>query len=154
LSGLFATQGNAFETLDASDALFDARARLVEGACEKGWFVALVGFVGESQERCRPRRFAISLAGVAFIADDGARLNVGTDIEQDIKMTRVGGFAAGQVEAMMSPEASDFAWIFVVKPPRERPSACPSCPLGSGGRHRRAHDGRVEHLDQMRGRTH
>jgi hypothetical protein len=30
---------------------------------------------------------------------------------------------------MMSPEASDLAWIFVVKPPRERPSACPSCPL-------------------------
>jgi hypothetical protein len=28
----------------------------------------------------------------------------------------------------MSPEASDFAWIFVVKPPRERPSAWPSCP--------------------------
>src|ERR1700722_14059621 len=32
-------------------------------------------------------------------------------------------------KAMMSPEASDFAWIFVVKPPRERPSACPSSPL-------------------------
>ena len=29
---------------------------------------------------------------------------------------------------MLSPEASDFAWIFVVKPARERPSACPSCP--------------------------
>lgn len=26
-------------------------------------------------------------------------------------------------KAMISPEASDFAWIFVVKPPRERPSA-------------------------------
>src|SRR3984957_17004008 len=55
---------------------------------------------------------------------------------------------------MISPEASDFAWIFVVKPPRERPSACPSCPLCSGGRHMRAHDCRVEHLDQVRGRTH
>src|ERR1700730_2172664 len=31
-------------------------------------------------------------------------------------------------KAMISPEASDFAWIFVVKPPRERPSACRSCP--------------------------
>src|SRR3984957_3316123 len=55
---------------------------------------------------------------------------------------------------MISPEASDFAWIFVVKPPRERPSACPSCPLCSGRRHMRAHDRRVEHLDQVRGRTH
>lgn len=29
----------------------------------------------------------------------------------------------------MSPEASDLAWIFVVNSPRERPSACPCCPL-------------------------
>ena len=28
-----------------------------------------------------------------------------------------------------TPEASDFAWIFVVKPPRERPGAWPSCPF-------------------------
>jgi hypothetical protein len=28
-------------------------------------------------------------------------------------------------KAMMSPEASDFAWIFVVKPPRERPAVLP-----------------------------
>jgi hypothetical protein len=38
---------------------------------------------------------AIGLAGVAFIADDGARLNVGADIEQDVEVTPVGGFAAG-----------------------------------------------------------
>jgi hypothetical protein len=38
---------------------------------------------------------AIGLAGVAFIADDGARLNVGSDIEQDVEVTPVGGFAAG-----------------------------------------------------------
>jgi hypothetical protein len=39
-------------------------------------------------------------------------------------VTPVEGFAAGQPKAMMSPEASDFAWILVVKPPRERPGAC------------------------------
>ena len=55
---------------------------------------------------------------------------------------------------MMSPEASDLAWIFVVKPPRERPSAWPSCPL----LHRRPTHARarwsIEHLDEMRRRTH
>src|ERR1700721_552133 len=29
---------------------------------------------------------------------------------------------------MISPEASDFAWIFVAKPPRDPPRAFPSCP--------------------------
>jgi hypothetical protein len=46
----------------------------------------------------RPRRLTIGLAGVAFVAEDGAGLNVGPDIEQDIEITRVGGFATGQVE--------------------------------------------------------
>ncbi len=36
--------------------------------------------------------------GVAFVADDGARLNVGPDIEQGFEVTPVEGFAAGQVE--------------------------------------------------------
>src|ERR1700677_11806 len=55
---------------------------------------------------------------------------------------------------MMSPEASDFAWIFVVKPPRERPSACSSCPFCPGRRDMSAHDSGVEHLKEMRRRTH
>jgi hypothetical protein len=55
---------------------------------------------------------------------------------------------------MMSPEASDFAWIFVVKPPPKRPSAWPSCPFCSGRRHMRAHDGRIEHLNEMGGGVH
>ena len=33
---------------------------------------------------------------------------------------------------MMSPEASDFAWILVVKPRCELPSACPSAPFCFG----------------------
>ncbi len=34
---------------------------------------------------------------------------------------------------MMSPDASDFAWIFVVNPPRERPGATGSGNLSGGG---------------------
>ena len=46
----------------------------------------------------RPSRFAVGFAGVAFVADDGARPNVGSDVEQNVEVTRVGGFAACQVE--------------------------------------------------------
>ena len=38
----------------------------------------------------------IGLAGVAFVADDSARLNVGPDVEQGFEATPVEGFAAGQ----------------------------------------------------------
>ena len=44
--GLFASEGDALEALEPSDALFDARAGFVEGACEEGWLVLFVGLVG------------------------------------------------------------------------------------------------------------
>ena len=40
----------------------------------------------------------IGLAGAAFVADDGAGLNVGPDVEQGFEVTPVGSFSAGQVE--------------------------------------------------------
>ena len=46
----------------------------------------------------RSRSVPVGLAGVAFVADGGARLNVGSDVEQDFEMRPVEGFAAGQVE--------------------------------------------------------
>ena len=49
-------------------------------------------------DAARPCRLAVGLAGVAFVADGGAGLNVGSDVEQGLEMTRVGRFAAGQVE--------------------------------------------------------
>ena len=45
----------------------------------------------------------VGLAGVAFVADDGARLNVGPDVEQGFEVTPVEGFAAGQVEGDDGP---------------------------------------------------
>jgi hypothetical protein len=45
-----------------------------------------------------PRRLTVGLAGIAFVANGGAGLNVGSDIEQSFEMTRVGRLAARQVE--------------------------------------------------------
>ena len=59
-------------------------------------FVGLVR--NDGSNTASPRRFAIGLAGVAFVADDGARLNVRSDVEQDGEVTRIRGFSAGQVE--------------------------------------------------------
>ena len=52
----------------------------------------------DRSDAARSCRLAIGLAGVAFVADGGAGLNVRSDVEQGLEATRVGGFAAGQVE--------------------------------------------------------
>ena len=97
--GLFASERDALEALEPSDALLDARTGLVEGACEEGGLVLFVGLVGDDRsDAARSRRLAVGLAGVAFVADDGAGLNVGPDVEQGFEVTPVEGFAAGQVE--------------------------------------------------------
>ena len=97
--GLFASERDALEALEPSNALLDTGAGLIEGAGEEGWLVLFVGLVGDDgSDAARSRGVPIGLAGVAFVADDGAGLNVGPDIEQDIEVTPVEGFAAGQVE--------------------------------------------------------
>ena len=74
-------------------------AGFVEGAGEEGWSVLFVGLVGnDGSDAARSRGVPIGLAGVAFVADDGARLNVGPDVEQGFEVTPVEGFAAGQIE--------------------------------------------------------
>jgi hypothetical protein len=60
--------------LDAADALFDARARFIERVCEKGWFVARVGFVrNDKSGAARPRSSMISLAGELPLSQMTAR---------------------------------------------------------------------------------
>ncbi len=56
---------------------------LVEGSGEEGRLVFFVGLVRDDRrDAARPCRLAVGLAGVAFVADGGARLNVGPDVEQ------------------------------------------------------------------------
>jgi hypothetical protein len=66
---------------------------------EEGRLVLFVGLVRDDRsDAALPRCVPVGLAGVAFVADDGARLNVGSDVEQGLEVTPVEGFAAGQVE--------------------------------------------------------
>ena len=98
-SVFFAAERDALEPLEPSEALLDACAGFVESACEEGRLVPFVGLVGDDGSDAALRRgVPIGLAGVAFVADGGAGLNIGPDIEQGFEVTPVEGFAAGQVE--------------------------------------------------------
>ena len=97
--GLFAAKRDSLEAFEASEALFDAGSGLVERSGEEGWFVLLIGFVRDHRrDFARSRRVAVGLAGVAFVADDGARFYVGADVEQGFEVAGVRGLAAGQIE--------------------------------------------------------
>ena len=97
--GLFASEGDSLEALEPPDALLDAGASLVKDASEEGRLVPFVGLMrDDGSDAARSRGVSVGLAGVAFVADDGAGLNVGSDVEQGLEVTPIGGFAAGQVE--------------------------------------------------------
>jgi hypothetical protein len=82
-----------------SDTLLDTGAGLVERRGEEFRFGFFIGLVRDDRrDTARPRRRAIGLAGVDFVADGGARLNIRADVEQGFEMRRVGGLAVGQVE--------------------------------------------------------
>ena len=102
----------------------------------------------------RPSRFAVGFAGVAFVADDGARPNVGSDVEQNVEVTRVGGFAACQVEGDDIAGGVRFRVDLRGEAAARASERLPFLPPLLQRRHMRAHDRRVEHLDQVRGRTH
>lgn len=71
--------------------------------------MAFVGFVrNDGRDAAPPGRVPVGLAGVAFVADDGARLNFGSDVEQGFEAPPVEGFAAGQVEGDDRPGSVRF----------------------------------------------
>lgn len=85
--------------LSAVDALLDAGAGLVEDLGEVCGFMGLVALVRDDRSYASdPRGGAIGLAGIALVADGGARRDVGSDVEQDGEMRRIRLLAAGQIE--------------------------------------------------------
>jgi hypothetical protein len=83
LCGLFASQGDTFEALKPSEALFDTGARLVERLGEEGGLVLLVGLVRDHWGNAAPSRGgAIGLAGIAFVAQRRAWRDVRPYVEQ------------------------------------------------------------------------
>jgi hypothetical protein len=67
------------------------------------------------------RRRAIGLAIVAFVSDRRARRDFGTYVEQSRELGAVARLTAVRMNAMGNPSKSVLRWIFVEKPPCERP---------------------------------
>jgi len=79
--------------------LLDTGARLVERLGEEGLRVLLVGLVRDHRgNAASPRCGAIGLAGIALVAQRGARRDVGPYVEQGLEAGCVGNLAAGQIE--------------------------------------------------------
>jgi len=122
--GFLAAQGDALEAFNDADALFDAGAGLVKDLCEEGALVLLVGLVGNDRGDASGScggPFALLEYPLSPMAARGA-----TSGPMSSKMGKYGASAFSppvRSKPIMAPDASDLAWIFVVKPPRERPSA-------------------------------
>ena len=86
----------------------------------------------DGSDAARSRGVPIGLAGVAFVADDGAGPNVGSDIEQGFEVASVEGFAAGQVEgddvAGGVRFCVDFRGEAATRPPERLPFLPPFAP--------------------------
>lgn len=97
--GLLASEGDALEALQPTDALLDAGPGLVKGASEEGRLVLLVRFVGDHRgDTARPRGVSVGFAGIALVADHGTGLKIGADVEQGFEVSPVGSFTAGQIK--------------------------------------------------------
>lgn len=52
----------------------------------------------DRDDAARARCLPVGLAGVALVADSGARIDIGAEPEQDREIRRIALFASGQVE--------------------------------------------------------
>jgi hypothetical protein len=96
---LFASEGDALEALELTDGLLDARPASVESRGEEVGFVLFVGLGrDDGNDPALARRLTVCLAGIALVADRGARVDVRTKIEQDLEVRRIALLAAGQIE--------------------------------------------------------
>ena len=98
--GLLASEGDALEAFQPTDARLDAGSGFVEGSGEEGWLVLFTGFVGNHGGYAAfPRGVSVGFAGIALVADHGTGLDVWSDVEQRFEVTPIGGFTAGQVKS-------------------------------------------------------
>ena len=80
-------------------------------------------------DAARPFRLAVRLAGVAFVADGGARLDVGSDVEPGFEVTRVGSFPAGLIHGDDVAGGVRFCVDFRGEADARTAERLPSCPF-------------------------
>src|ERR1700686_4108796 len=122
LRGLLATQGDPFEAFDLADTLLDAGASLVENAGKECGLCGSVLAVRDGGADAAPARcLAVGPGVVTFIAEHRPRRDVGTDVEQDLKIAAVAGLAAGEMERQRQAVEIGFQVDFGGKPAARPP---------------------------------
>ena len=95
--GFLATQSNALEALELSDALLDAGASAVERFREESGPVLGVRLRwNDGADAAGSGGLAVGLAVVALVADNGARRDVRPEVEQDREVPAVARLPGGQ----------------------------------------------------------
>ena len=97
--GFLATESNALEALELSDALLDAGASAVERFRKESGSVLGIRLGGnDGADAAGSGGLAVGLAVVALVADNGARRDVRPEVEQDREVPAVARLPGGQVE--------------------------------------------------------
>ena len=99
LVGFLAAERNALEALELADELFDAGASPVKGSRNESRPV--LGRCLDRDHRADatvPRRRAIALAVVPFVAHRSPRRDVGSEIEQNLELRAVAGLPLCEVK--------------------------------------------------------
>ena len=88
------------EALDLAHHLLDSRPRFVEDFCEELRLVDGIRAIGDYRTNAAfTRRLPICLRIIALVRDNGAGINIGTEVEEHFEVAAVARFAAGQMEA-------------------------------------------------------
>jgi len=99
LGGLLAAQSDAFEALELAVALLDAGSPLVEDPGKEGGLVFGVLSVRNDGTDAAPARCrSVGRRIVPLVTENGARRDVGADVEQNLEIAAVAGLAASQME--------------------------------------------------------
>ena len=99
LGRFVASEGDALESFELADRLLDAGAPFVERAWEEARSVLrVVAARDDWADAAVAGGSAVALRVVAFVGDDRARPDVGTDIQQRLELATVARLAAGQME--------------------------------------------------------
>ena len=97
--GFLAAECNAFEAFELAYGDFDARPGFVEKSGKVLGLVLCVGLLrNDRHDATASAQGAVGLAVVALVADGGARLDVGAEIEEYGEMRAIAFLSAGKIE--------------------------------------------------------
>ena len=98
-SCFLASKGDALEALDLADGDFDTRSSGIEDFRKERRLLFDVGAIGDGRTHAASASgLAIGLRVVSFVGERGARIDVGSDIQQGRESGVVAGLAARQQE--------------------------------------------------------